>query len=178
MKRLQRGFTLIELMIVVAIIGILAAIAIPNFTRFQSKAKQSEAKTNLKSLYTAAKARFAEKDDFGTATSNTVFGAIGWGSEANNKYQYVYGSATWQQKATAVDGTGGTTVACAVGASAVTAPATTPMNFTAQACANIDSDAFIDTWMINDSNVLFNGVVVAADVQPPTGTETGNDVIN
>ncbi|MBI3179248.1 MAG: prepilin-type N-terminal cleavage/methylation domain-containing protein, partial [Deltaproteobacteria bacterium] len=54
-RRLSRGFTLIELMIVVAIIGILALIAIPNFMKFQAKAKQSEAKTNLKAYYTGAK---------------------------------------------------------------------------------------------------------------------------
>ncbi|WP_414645174.1 type IV pilin protein, partial [Candidatus Deferrimicrobium sp.] len=52
-KKGKKGFTLIELMIVVAIIGILAAIAIPNFLRFQAKSKQSEAKTNLGGIFTA-----------------------------------------------------------------------------------------------------------------------------
>ena len=47
----KKGFTLIELMIVVAIIGILAAIAIPNFLKFQAKSKTSEAKTNLGAIF-------------------------------------------------------------------------------------------------------------------------------
>jgi type IV pilus assembly protein PilA len=64
MKKLQKGFTLIELMIVVAIIGLLAALAIPNFIRFQARSKQSEVKANLKGLFTAEKAYYQEKDTY------------------------------------------------------------------------------------------------------------------
>ena len=59
--RKQEGFTLIELMIVVAIIGILAAIAIPNFLQYQLKSRQSEAKTNLKAIKTSEVSFQAER---------------------------------------------------------------------------------------------------------------------
>ena len=86
-KLTKRGFTLIELMIVVAIIGILAAIAIPNFIRFQARSKQSEAKTNLKALFTAQKSFFGEKDRYETQGS-----IIGFSPEASNRYFYAVDS--------------------------------------------------------------------------------------
>ena len=79
----EQGFTLIELMIVVAIIGLLAALAIPNFIRFQAKARQSEARVNLKSVYTSEKGYYADKQ-----TYYDVLSVIGFEPEMNNRYAY------------------------------------------------------------------------------------------
>lgn len=60
----NKGFSLVELMVVVAIIGILASIAVPNFQRFQAKTRQSEAKSKLTAIYTAEKAFHSEWNNY------------------------------------------------------------------------------------------------------------------
>ncbi len=69
----QKGFTLIELMIVVAIIGILAAIAIPNFMNYQCKANQREGQAMLSSLRTAMEAYYAENNIYPDTTDEMDF---------------------------------------------------------------------------------------------------------
>jgi type IV pilus assembly protein PilA len=79
----EKGFTLIELMIVVAIIGILAAIAIPNFLSYQKKAAQSEAKTNLGGIRTLQEAYAADHDNYATSLDG-----LGYSVKGTNKYTY------------------------------------------------------------------------------------------
>src|SRR5919108_3837109 len=86
----QQGFTLIELMIVVAIIGILAAIAIPNFLRYQAKSRQAEARTNLGGIFVAETSYFGEQSRYGNFTE---IGFTLAGAQAN-RYTYRSGAGT------------------------------------------------------------------------------------
>ena len=91
----KTGFSLIELMIVVAIMAFLAMIAVPNFMRFLAKAKRAEAYMNLSSIYAAEKAYFAEHGTYSPILSGQ--GGIGWkpegynGGGKNEKFHYSYG---------------------------------------------------------------------------------------
>ena len=117
----QKGFTLIELMIVVAIIGILAAIAIPNFLAYQKKAITSEAKQELANIRTLQVTYNADELVYGSLSS------IGW-TAPTGKTRYTYSLSY------------------------------STTTFLAKATGNIDGDATVDEWTINQNNTLSHRV--------------------
>ena len=89
MKRVQKGFTLIELMIVVAIIGILAAVALPAYQDYTIRARVSEA------ILATSQCRTAISEVYQTASNGTSIGQDNWGcGEGSTSTQYVSGVST------------------------------------------------------------------------------------
>jgi type IV pilus assembly protein PilA len=87
-KKKQRGFTLIELMIVVAIIGILAAVAIPAFMDYMKKSKKTEASLQLNKIGKNAKTAFIQMAQFPQGTTATLPGTTGPCATGNTTGKY------------------------------------------------------------------------------------------
>jgi len=198
----KRGFTLIELMIVVAIIGILAAIAIPNFIRFQARSKQGEAKANLKSMFTAERSFYQEKDRY-----SPLVDEIGFSPERANRYVYRLSAACAVKEdrstATAVRDTAGQDTCISVdlfkysamqlmpaykaggtdpgaGTIGVINLASCPTcDFIGTAAGDIDSESTgLDSWYVSSMSVTNTASCGNSDTASPAGApyNTYNDV--
>jgi type IV pilus assembly protein PilA len=171
-RRGTKGFTLIELMIVVAIIGILAAIAVPNFLRYQAKSRQAEAKSNLGAIYTALEAFRAE---YGSYTTDLA--VMGWFPAGTPRYNYGFdtdnhdpagilafggsGASAGRHSTDLLPGVVATNMVKNDGTplTAADLPVTTGLamnDFTIGASGNLDNDNTLDQWTLTITRVLTN----------------------
>lgn len=148
---MRRGFTMIELMIVVAIIAFLAIIAYPKYLTFVARAKRSEAHLNLASLYAAQKAYWAENSAYCAVLQGA--NSLNWKPEGKTHYTYGFSGAVGVNY---LPGKLGADVG------ALAQGRADQQGFVAVAVGDIDGDGKSDVLTINDKNEL---VIVQDDLQ-------------
>lgn len=136
------GFTLIELMLVVVILGILATLATGSFLSYQAKAKQAEAKTNISSV---AETAVTYKAEYGTYV--TDWSGLGWQAHGTTRYRYWYNGIA----AAGTPSTPETGVDYSDPGSAATIN-----EFIVAAVGNIDRDTSTDQWLYDNNRVFTN----------------------
>ncbi|MGZ3694461.1 MAG: type IV pilin protein [Bdellovibrionota bacterium] len=160
----DQGFTLIELMIVVGIIGILVAIAAPNFSRYQSKARQSEAKIALAAVYSGEKSFYSEYsayigsfDAIGFSPEGAKrFYTTGWTAANTATVQGFTGSSA-NQTWTRVNFPASWTTCTPILPAILAGP--DPQVFTSGASGQIRDGQICDLWTIDDGKILQNTTI-------------------
>ena len=139
------------LMTGVAVVGILAAIAIPNFLKFQGRAKQAEVKSNLKAMFTALKSYYAEKGKYCTS-----FQQCGFQPESGAHYIYLLGPKEMVGGDGAPDRGALRKQAEEALRDLGVRPSVTRDGFLVIGAGDPDGDGKLDVWSIDDQNNLIN----------------------
>ena len=91
--RSEAGFTLIELLVVVGILGVLAAVAVPNYAKYQAKARQTEAKIQLGALFAAEASNILENSTYSICLGNIGVGPDTVGTPGSHFYAFGFSDA-------------------------------------------------------------------------------------
>lgn len=140
------------------IVGILAAIAIPNFLKFQARSKQSECKVNLKAVYVGQMAVFSEKDDYGDTWKD-----IGFSPDAPRRYTYFMGEEA-TLPATLGSAVSETELPELAGGKlpGVYGDCPADCEFVAACAGSVDNDPGLDVWSVSSKPREKNGEQILA----------------